>query len=64
MYEIVTPNPHMEGAMESDTIGENRPRSLAECEADIAALLDGACGGDFADGDYYIRDCETGELVA
>jgi hypothetical protein len=29
-------------------IGENKPRSYAECEADIVALMRGACGPEFS----------------
>ena len=32
----------------SDTIGENEPRSHAECEADVAAFQSGECGPEFA----------------
>lgn len=32
-----------------DTIGDNPPRSYAECQADIEAFKGGACGPEFAE---------------
>jgi hypothetical protein len=63
VYEVVTPNPRMDGTFEDDTVGDNPPRPLAECRADIAALLAGECGPDFVAGEFYIRHTETSRLV-
>jgi hypothetical protein len=62
-HEVVTPNPDMDGAWESDTIGENEPRSFAECESDIEAFQAGECGPDMVADDYYIRNVDTGEIA-
>ena len=61
-FEVVTPNPHMGGEVESDTIGDNEPRSYAECEADVSAFRRGACGADFVHGTYGIRSLLTGSV--
>ena len=61
-YEIVTPHHSMAGAWESDTTGDNEPRSLTECRRNIRAFKRGDCGPDFQTDDYYIRDVVDGSI--
>ena len=47
------PTPHVSQWI-TDGIGDNEPRSMAECEADIRAFRAGECGPDMITGTYRV----------
>lgn len=56
LCEIVTESRPGSGIWESDTVGDNEPRSAEQCRLDIASFLAGACGPEFASGSFAVRN--------